>query len=98
LGGDRIVGERFWIYASKKKLPVASDQLPGKAWSNDLAVAGDATPGLLLELWEMLRRGDLTTGVIVGSAVIEKVEEVAGCQLPVGNPATVIYWQLVTHN
>jgi hypothetical protein len=71
----RVIGERFYLYASKKKLPVASFQLPGKAWSNDLAVAGDATPGLLLELWEMLRRGELPTGVIVGSAVIEKVSQ-----------------------
>jgi hypothetical protein len=45
------------------------------AWSNDLAVAGDATPGLPLELWEMLRRGELPTGVMVGSAVIEKVSQ-----------------------
>jgi predicted transcriptional regulator len=75
----RIVGERFYIYASKSHSSLVTGHLSGTktaAWSNDLTVAGDATPALLLELWEMLRRGELPTGVIVGSAVIEKVSRV----------------------
>ena len=32
--GTRIIGERFYIYAAKRKLPVVSGQLPGKAWSD----------------------------------------------------------------
>ena len=43
-----IVGERFYIYASKKKLPVASYQLPVKegVWSRDLGAPGDAAKTL----------------------------------------------------
>src|SRR5947208_1239062 len=68
-----IVGERFYIYASKGGATKRrSDQATKGIWSRDLAVAGDATPALLLQLWEMLRRGELPTGVIVGSAIIER--------------------------
>ena len=70
----RIIGERFHIYASQRKpSPITGEFSGTKAWSNDLAIAGDATPALLLELWQLLQRGELPTGVIVGSAVIEKV-------------------------
>jgi len=82
----RIVGERFYIYASKggawgqktgvrragsgsgRETPVRSD---------DLSV-GDVPPWMI-ELANALRLfpHDLPTGVIVGSAVIEKVVEVA---------------------
>ena len=76
----RIIGERFHIYASKKKLPVASYQLPVKAWSEDLRVA--APPAWMIELAGqvgMIEPGALALlprGVIVGSAVIEKVSRV----------------------
>ena len=64
----RIIGERFYIYASKAKAarPI---------WSDDLRVA--TPPKWMLELAEqvgMIEPGALLpTGVIVGSAVIEKV-------------------------
>jgi predicted transcriptional regulator len=92
----RIVGERFYIYACKKKLPfrqapfgsepqgrrqgrpVASYQLPVKAWSDDLRVG--IPPDWMIELAEQVKMIEpgaiLPTGVIVGSAVIEKVEQI----------------------
>ena len=68
----RIIGERFYIYASKGA---------GKtAWSRDLAMPGEALPAWMIELAEqvgMIEPGELLpTGVIVGSAVIEKVSPV----------------------
>ena len=78
-----IVGERFYIYACKKKWPVASGQWPVKAWSDNLRVG---TPPLwMIELAEQVKLIEpdfdkpsravvmLPTGVIVGSAVIERV-------------------------
>jgi hypothetical protein len=71
----KIVGQRFYIYAAKKKLPVDSCQLPVKAWSSDLQVGHP--PAWMIELAEQIKllpEGiDLPTGVIVGSAVIEKI-------------------------
>ena len=70
-------------------LPSAYCLPPTTPWSEDLRVA-DA-PGWLVELWEQVRmieaegHDDWPRGVIVGSAVIEKVEEVASYQLPVGS-------------
>src|SRR3954468_12393301 len=67
----RIVGERFFIYASKgkAKMPI---------WSNDLRVA--SPPGWMIELAEQMKMievdADLPTGVIVGSAVISGCEEI----------------------
>ena len=65
----RIVGERFYIYASKGKAT------PPPIWSADLRVA--TPPRWMLELAEqvgMIEPGALLpTGVIVGSAVIERV-------------------------
>jgi hypothetical protein len=70
-----IVGERFYIYACKKKLSVASCQLPVKAWSDDLRVG--TPPAWMIELAEQVKLIEpgtmLPTGVIVGSAVIERV-------------------------
>ena len=76
----RIVGERFWIYAARggatrRRSDVATE---GKRiWSDDLAVTtprrGEHPPDWLLELAEDLILGKLPTGVIVGTAVIEKV-------------------------
>jgi len=85
-----IIGERFYIYASQKwaegkllmegmrssqKSEVARQKSDGgKMWSNDLAMPGDIQPWMT-ELAQMLILKDLPTGVIVGSAVIERVEE-----------------------
>jgi len=73
----RIVGERFWIYAAGK-WPVAGGRLPLKpkqVWSDNLTTTGDAPPPWMLELANALRLfpDDLPTGVIVGSAVIERI-------------------------
>jgi hypothetical protein len=74
----RIIGERFWIYASGKKWPVASGRWPvggkkAKGWSGDLAIG--EPPAWMVELANGMRLfpGELPTGVIVGSATIEKV-------------------------
>jgi hypothetical protein len=64
----RIIGERFYLYASKAKAarPI---------WSDDLRVA--TPPKWMIELAEeagMIEQGAmLPTAVIIGSAVIEKV-------------------------
>lgn len=72
----RVIGERFWIYASKKKLPVVSGPLP--VWSSDLEAV--RPPAWMVELAKqvgMIEAGALLpTGVIVGSAVIDRCEEV----------------------
>jgi len=63
-----IIGQRFYIYAAKAKArpPV---------WSRDLEIA--SPPGWMIELAEqvkLIRPGDLLpTGLLVGSAVIERV-------------------------
>src|SRR5829696_3070406 len=73
----RILGQRFYIYAPLKAAPDAR-----KVWSRDLAVPAPphALPEWLLELAEQVRLIEpgtpLPTGVIVGSAVIEKVSRV----------------------
>ena len=74
----RIIGQRFYIYASKGSEVRVQGSGKSKAWSRDLAVpAGDALPAWMIELAEqvgMIEAGALLpTGVIVGSAVIEKV-------------------------
>ncbi len=74
----RIVGERFYLYASTG----CGDWRKAagrKAWSLDLAMpnadAGTAPPPWMIELANGLRLfpHELPTGVIVGSAVIEKI-------------------------
>jgi hypothetical protein len=70
----RIIGERFFIYASKGKPPAA--QTATGVWSRDLSMPKDQPPpAWMLELWELVRRGELPTGVIVGSARIEHVTQ-----------------------
>jgi hypothetical protein len=69
-----IVGERFHIYACKSKA-AARPQI----WSHDLRIATPPPPLWMIELAEqvgMISPGELAslpTGVIVGSAVIERV-------------------------
>ena len=68
-----IIGERFWIYASKGRGATGE----GRVWSGDLAVPREPLPPWMIELAEGLRLwspGELPTGVIVGSAVIERCE------------------------
>ena len=70
----RIIGERFWIYASKGKSqnPQASSQTLN-LWSGDLVVPDEPLAPWMIELAEGLRMwkpGELPSGVIVGSAVI----------------------------
>src|SRR5439155_7985074 len=78
----KIVGERFLIYASKggkwkdEVRRMKDEQLARRIWSDDLAITTPRRgehplPGC--ELAELLISGELPTGVIVGSAVIEKV-------------------------
>lgn len=67
-----IVGERFYIYAAKARaIP------PVPIWSDDLRVAAPPPPRWMIELAEQVRMIEpgalLPTGVIVGSAVIERV-------------------------
>ena len=73
----RVIGERFWIYASKQ--PAAGGRrvwgTAAGVWSRDLA-AGAGPPRWMWELAEeLILRGGLPTGVIVGSAVIVKCVE-----------------------
>ena len=67
----RIIGRRFHIYAPQKRVEQVDRR---KIWSADLQVAGKM-PAWMIELMEqiILGAGDLPTGVIVGSAVIERV-------------------------
>jgi predicted transcriptional regulator len=70
----RIIGERFHIYASRKKVspPIVSDNLQtGRPpeWMLELAEQIKLIPP------EVLTAG-LPTGVIVGTAVIERVTQV----------------------
>jgi hypothetical protein len=74
----RIIGQRFWIYASKGS--GARVQSSGKTvWSRDLSTSG-APPAWMLELAEQIKLIppglELARGVIVGSAVIERVSHV----------------------
>lgn len=74
----RIVGERFYIYAAKGPSGLRRGNAP-RIWSRDLQVPGleDSPPTWLIELAGMLRMVEpealLPRGLIVGSAVIEKV-------------------------
>src|SRR5438105_777163 len=77
----RIIGERFYIYASKGTGGGGQGIEKGKAWSGDLSLAKDL-PRWMIELAEqvgMIEPGaleGLPRGVIVGSAVIKKVTQV----------------------
>ena len=76
----RILGERFWIYAAKGPGTKRSSDAAAEGrriWSDDLAVPGREPgthpPPWMIQLAEMLILGKLPTGVIVGSAVIDRV-------------------------
>ena len=74
----RRVGERFWIYASKKT--VERRQATGEIWSRDLTAA--SVPAWLAELAQqvgMISDAELIAlprGVVVGSAIIESVSRI----------------------
>lgn len=72
----RIIGERFWIYASQGS--GFGGQGSGKTWSRDLAAANHL-PEWMLELAEQIKlipaELELPRGVIVGSAVIARVTQ-----------------------
>src|SRR5262245_58080259 len=78
-----MLGKRFYIYEAKGPHPALSrstgrgDDLASRIWSDDLAVPGKtgAPPKWMLELAQLLIAGELPTGVIVGSAVVEKVTQ-----------------------
>ncbi|HEV7298595.1 MAG TPA: ASCH domain-containing protein [Tepidisphaeraceae bacterium] len=82
----KIIGERFYIYAAKTWATggsSATDAKP-KIWSTDLTVPGrdenSTPPPWMLTLADRLilrgpDGGDLPTGVIVGTAVIERVTQ-----------------------
>ena len=75
----RIIGERFFIYAAKG-WGLKDDSAP-RVWSRDLALPDAPLPPWMIELAEGLRLwkpGELPSGVIVGSAVIERCSRVDG--------------------
>jgi hypothetical protein len=72
----RVIGERFWIYASKG--PGVRGQGAGKkVWSEDLSTKGEL-PAWILELAEQVKLippgVKLPRGVIVGSAKLASCE------------------------
>jgi hypothetical protein len=71
-----IIGERFWIYASKGSGFGVPGSVKKCVVGDNIAVPEEPLPPWMVELAEALRiwkPGELPTGVIVGSAVIEKV-------------------------
>ena len=101
----RVIGERFLIYASKGWGVGGGESGVGrKAWSRDLAVPDAPMPPWMIELAEGLRLwspGELPTGVIVGSAMIERCEPMQrtaarrGSSQPDDGSSTSTYlWQL----
>ena len=70
----KIIGERFWIYATKTRAATRrSDDATRGIWSKDLS--GAQPPPWIVELATAMELFEekLPTGVIVGSAVIERV-------------------------
>ena len=89
----RIIGERFFIYASRR--PAGGSRQRGAIWSRDVGVADEPLPPWMVELAEGLRLwkpGELPTGVIVGSAIIERCEPMSTAAQP---SATTYAWHLV---
>jgi hypothetical protein len=72
----RIIGQRFWIYASGKKPALADGRWLVRSADN-IIVPNERLPAWMIELAQqvgMIEPGaELPTGVIVGSAVIEHV-------------------------
>jgi hypothetical protein len=86
----RIIGERFWIYATKGTQ--ARHNPSGRAGTegiqivgDNIAVPGEPVPAWMIELAEQIKlipphvlAAGLPRGVIVGSAVVSRCEEVEG--------------------
>ena len=72
----RIVGERFWIYASKRKWSADGDGWSVKRADN-ITVPDEALPPWMIEIAAQIKlispETELPRGVIVGSAVIARV-------------------------
>jgi predicted transcriptional regulator len=90
-----IIGERFYIYASKSKATP-----PKLIWSDDLRA--DAPPAWMIELAQQVKMiepelltAGLPTGVIVGSAVIERVSRVESIPSINNQQSTVFRWHLI---
>ena len=88
----RIIGERFLIYAAKGPATKRSADVATEGrriWSDNLAMTGSAPgggpPSWMMELAELLILGKLPTGVIVGSALIERVTQ---------GPDDLFHWHL----
>jgi len=81
-----IIGQRFYIYAPKVKAVAP-------VWSNDLDVA--QPPSWMLELARQVKLiepdADLPTGLLVGTAVIEKVEAPSDASAVA---STIFMWHL----
>ncbi|HEV2292860.1 MAG TPA: ASCH domain-containing protein [Tepidisphaeraceae bacterium] len=79
------------IYASRGGTKAGRHEGTKGIWSVDLAAAEEPLAPWMVELAEGLRMwkpGELPTGVIVGSAVIERCVEVASVPLPVVSTGT----------
>ena len=87
----KIIGERFWIYVPKTKGKKALSHEGEKGiWSEDLS--SQQPPPWIVELETAIELFDdeLPTGVIVGSAVIDRV----ACHAPLFNQQTFYQWHL----
>ncbi len=92
----RIIGERFWIYAAGKKWSGASGRWAVKQADN-IVVPSEPLPPWMLELAEGLRLfpHELPTGVIVGSAVIERcAAPVPSLRSDASSPIPLYEWHL----
>jgi hypothetical protein len=96
----RILGQRFWIYASKGpgfRVHGSGNDLATKIWSDDLAVPGPKSgqpPAWMMELAELLILDKLPRGLIVGSAVIERCEPVRPPNQDAATPNPLYEWHL----
>jgi hypothetical protein len=99
----RRIGERFYIYASKK--PADGSGLWAVRQADNIVVPREKLPEWMIELARQMKMipadARLPTGVIVGSAVIERVTVAAavsavdGTETPGTGVATMFRWHLV---
>jgi len=91
----QLVGERFWIYASKGKSQLKIANPPTRVVGDNIEPPGKALPPWMIELANGLQMfpHELPTGVIVGSAVIEKCVRCESAAID--DPMSVFYeWHL----
>lgn len=96
----KLLGERFWIYASKgRDVTISSDgeRESKPVWSTDLGMPGDGLPNWMIELAEQVKLigpdDILPRGVIVGSAVIARCDATDPWPLS-PNPSPMYRWRL----